>query len=359
MVLFAPIGPYCDPLAQLLWALHRKRQMTVALAHVVVDRRALRYLETELLAPGQILDELRAELPELLPAEGFVVHRPLLPSGELVDDDLEPEHARVYLETMWNAARAAIAAAGPRRVIFGLVAGRRRTPTAIQAAYYQLLARQDDLLLDVRLSDARVVGTGDFFFPGQKDLLKVGSWTIDPQTIDVELVDLALPRLGGLIDPRALETYESAKAAGQAAIDALQPPALSLDLHKGRCRAGEEELPLSKAELCWYAYLVCARAAGEGWVIVGRDGHDALRKFLLEHQDRAWFAKVRTDPLQRLLGGEEVDDEDLRNLRGKTVQKLKAWCAAERPAWAAYLVPESEGNRRQRLPLASAHIRLP
>lgn len=358
MILFAPIGPHCDPIAQLLWALHHKRGMNVVEAHLVVDRRALRYLETELLAPGEILDELRAELPELLPRERFVVHRPLLLDGTVVEDDLQPDHARIYLETMWSGARAAIAAAGPRRLVFGLLAGRRRTTTAVQAAYYQLLARKSDLLVDVRLSDARVEGSGDFFFPAQRDQLQVGHWTIDPRSVDVELVDLALPRLGGLVDPRALETYEAARAAGQAAIDALESPRLELDLEKGRCRVAGEELPLSKAELCWYAYLVFERTAGEGWVIVGRDGHEAFRRFLTAHSGQSWFAKVRTDPLQRLLSGEEVDDEDLRNLRGKTVQKLKSWCAAEHPAWSGHLVPESEGNRRQRLPLASASIAL-
>jgi hypothetical protein len=65
---------------------------------------------------------------------------------------------------------------------------------------------------------------------------------------------------------------------------------------------------------------------------------------------------VRTRPLLDLMAGREIDDEDLRNLRGKTVQKLKRF-AADRAA-ATSIVPESDGKSRQRVRLPANSIEI-
>ena len=43
-VLIAAIGPYTAPLTELVWALHRQRNMAVVEAFVVVDRRGFEYV---------------------------------------------------------------------------------------------------------------------------------------------------------------------------------------------------------------------------------------------------------------------------------------------------------------------------
>jgi CRISPR-associated protein (TIGR02584 family) len=358
VVLFAPVDPRTDPLAQMIWALEKQRGMTVVEAHVVADKVGINYLERELLAPGEILDQLRASLgPATLPHEHLFVHRATLIDQTLAFDETRPDHAEAYLHTLWNGAKKAIERAADRRVIFGLIATRRRTMSAMQAACFQMLARKNDLLLDVRLTDGRASIQGDFFFPAQREKVGYHQIEIDPRTVEVQLIDVSLPRLGGLIAGGALETYESAVAASQRAIDALTPPLLKIDLLEGAATADDRSLGLSSAELLWYAFLAEGRKTNsDGWVVIGQDGHHALREFVLPLVGRSWVAKIRTAPLLALIEGDWVNDEDLRNLRGKTVQKLKSWCDEQRPDASGWLVPESDGGRHQRIPLPAAHI---
>jgi hypothetical protein len=130
---------------------------------------------------------------------------------------------------------------------------------------------------------------------------------------------------------------------------------LCVDLGAGAAHFGSEPLPLSAAELVWFAYLCHARKSGpDGWVVAGQGGHESFRAFSRPLWDRAWTIAVRTRPLIDLIAGRAIDDEDLRNLRGKTVQKLKRFAA--RNHGAALLVPVTDGRNRQRLPLPPPEI---
>jgi hypothetical protein len=132
---------------------------------------------------------------------------------------------------------------------------------------------------------------------------------------------------------------------------------LRVDLVGGTASFDGEPLPLSAAELVWFGYLASARRAyAEGWVHAGQEGHAAFGAFARRVCERPWAVAVRTRPLLELMADREIDDEDLRNLRGKTVQKLKRF-AAERAA-ATSLVPESDGKSRQRLRVPAALIEI-
>ena len=134
-------------------------------------------------------------------------------------------------------------------------------------------------------------------------------------------------------------------------------PRLQIDLQRGTASFADAPLPLSAAELVWFAYLARARKADDdGWVVAGQDGHAAFRSFAQPLWERPWSIAVRTRPLLDLVAGEPVDDDDLRNLRGKTVQKLKRF-ATEHPG-AAAVVPASDGRHCQRLPIAAASIEI-
>lgn len=125
-----------------------------------------------------------------------------------------------------------------------------------------------------------------------------------------------------------------------------------IDLDAGRATVADEPIPVSAAELIWFAWLAVHRAAGPGWVVAGAAGHAALGAFARALLDRPWAQAVKTRPLLELAQGRDVDDEDLKNLRGKTVQKLRAFCAGDRGWLAPLLVPEMSGKHLQRLPLA-------
>lgn len=131
------------------------------------------------------------------------------------------------------------------------------------------------------------------------------------------------------------------------------PVQLVVDLAAGTAALGGEALPLSAAELIWFSYLASHRARGDGWVLAGRDGHPELARWTKSLLSREWASGVKTRPLLDLAAGEDVDDEDLKNLRGKTAQKLRGFCSGPRGWMAPLLVPEVQGKNRQRLPLAS------
>ena len=133
---------------------------------------------------------------------------------------------------------------------------------------------------------------------------------------------------------------------------------LVVELLEGHATLDTERLPLSAAELIWFGFLSLHRATGAGWVVAGKDGHPQLRAFAAALLERAWALEVKSQPLRDLARGEDVDDEDLKNLRGKTAQKLRAFCAGSRGWMAALLVPEVSGKNLQRLPLTSAAITL-
>jgi class 3 adenylate cyclase len=128
-------------------------------------------------------------------------------------------------------------------------------------------------------------------------------------------------------------------------------PVLRVDLRSGEATYEGRPLPLSAAEFIWFSQLACARACGEGWVVAGQDGHAQLRAFAKPLFSRPWATAVRTRPLLDLIDGRDIDDEDLRNLRGKAVQKLKRFGV---PA----LIPDAKGKHDRRLPLAPTMIEI-
>jgi pSer/pThr/pTyr-binding forkhead associated (FHA) protein len=128
---------------------------------------------------------------------------------------------------------------------------------------------------------------------------------------------------------------------------------LVVDLDAGAATLAGEALPLSAAELIWFGFLAAHRAKGDGWVTAGRDGHAALARWTKALLERPWAQGVKTRPLLDLAHGDDVDDEDLKNLRGKTAQKLRTFCSDGRGWMERLLVPEVEGKNRQRLPLGA------
>jgi pSer/pThr/pTyr-binding forkhead associated (FHA) protein len=143
------------------------------------------------------------------------------------------------------------------------------------------------------------------------------------------------------------------QAAGEPAASVLV-----VDLGAGQASFGGEPLPLSAAEFMWFAYLARSRLNGDGFVDCGVDGHAALRAFVTPLLTAPWAREVRTQLLAALVRGEDVDDEDLKNLRGKTTQKLKRWCEQERARFASVLLPERRGRSLARLPLGPQEIQI-
>ena len=358
VVLCAPVGPYTARVSSLVWALFRQRGLRVTDAFFVARRRGLQYLYSDILDSGRALDDLRRALgPEIVDHHAVDVRVPRAKDGSLVDGDLEPEHAERFRETLWNAARDAIAVAGDRPVIFGLTGGPESAANAQLSGFFPLLARAQDRLVDVRIADPRVDEEMGFFFPEQRDReLFRGHARVDAKKVRVDLVDIELPRLAGVVEGNVLTSWDSALRIARARPQSA-PPALVVDLDHGQVTIDGVPLPLSTAERLWYAYLASRRGeTRDGWVLAGQEGHAEFFDFLERARASRWTGSIRTKPLLDLLDGVFVPDEDLKNLRGKTVQRVKRWCKKNRPELAALLTPEADGTGHQRIALPAHRI---
>lgn len=326
-------GPSLAPTLDLLRALWSERQIAVRALYIVVGRSGLESLHTELLDSGAGLDRLAAELGEGgLDHDGVHTYLTRLPSGEVLDDELEPAHAACFREVLWSATRDALAGSGARPVYFALLDGMRSSSSAQLGAFCQLLARAQDRLISLR---------------PPSDL--VGAQRI---------LEHELPHLHGVLDGTVLTTFESAVQVARARAGTA-PPMLRIDLAQGFVEVDGTEVDLSPAERLWYAYLAWRRSETvDGWVLAGRDGHEDFLAFLRRVGARRRTSSIRSRPLRELLEAQSVHDDDLRNLRGKTVQRWKRWCARHRPELAALLVPEADGLGHQRIPLSAARIEL-
>lgn len=331
-LILAP-GPSLAPVLDLLRVLWTERQVAVRALYIVVGRTGLERLHGEVLDSGAGLDRLAEELGEgSLDHDGVHTYLARLPSGEVLDDELEPAHAACFREALWSATRDALAAAPTRPVYFALLDGMRSSSSAQLGAFCQLLARAQDRLISLRPRSELAAA---------------------PRILEHEL-----PRLHGVLDGTVLTTFESAVRIAQERAGAA-PPRLRIDLAQGFVEVDGAEVDLSPAERLWYAYLAWRRAETvDGWVLAGRDGHQDFLAFLRRVGARRRTSTIRSRPLRELLEAQSVHDDDLRNLRGKTVQRWKRWCAQHRPELSPLLVPEADGNGHQRIPLPAAWIEL-
>lgn len=369
-VVFAALGPNPAPLTELLWKLARDGRFSDFEIHLVVEANARPYLDGEVLAPRQALDQLRKVLGQDILLHDPVVHEARDAASELLQDDADPEAMQRYEDMVWQGAREAIAAAGERPVVFGLVAGRRRTMTALQSGVFQLLARPQDLMFDVRVSDPRVEGGTGFFFPEQPQghvrARRSDDW-IEAQAVQVNLVALDLPRLRVLLGEDDLVSPACAKAATRRELDNLAPPQLKVDLHKQRFFIDGEPMKITRQCFVWFAYLAACRQAGQEWVVVKE--MEPFRRFLTERcATTKWWRNLRENDLLRHveegreLKGEEVTEEHFRTTRSRVSKDVRALIESRRTGLAA-VVPVVDRRQVedcscwcQRLPLGPTFI---
>ncbi|MCK6545234.1 CRISPR-associated ring nuclease [Myxococcota bacterium] len=370
-VVFAPLGPNPAPLVELVHALTLERGLRVRAAFVVVTEEGKFYLDHELLPTGGPLDELHHFLgPDSLARTGVHARVVTRAGGAPIDDDLDPADAELYRTAVWETARAAIAEARDAPVVFALAGGRRRTATAMSVALFQLLARPQDLCVDVRVSDPSVEGGTGFFFPeqAQRAIHVAHGRVVDARTVRIHLVDVALPRVRTLLRSADLTDYPTALAAGQRAITEAGAPTLRIDLSKGEIWARDVPVHLPPSAFAWYTCLALARVepldvrgqplpAAHGWI--GADERPSWARLAERTTGTAWRASLDPDTLlARILDDPSLvdrldDDEEvaLRASQSKTRALWKKRCTS--PLDARSLVPEQRRVQQQ------SHRRLP
>jgi hypothetical protein len=314
------------------------------------------WLEREVLRAGRALDELRRALGR--------TGRPRIHVDVLAIDDADEPDGRTWREGMWGAARQAVSAAGESSVVFGLIAGRRRTMTAMATVTAQLLARPQDICVDVRVSTRKAEGGSGFYFPEQMRRWIDGPYgAFDAREVEVQLVDVPVPRLAGLIPVGGLKTWESALAAGQKTIDALRPPRVEVLLPdpKPRVTVDGVVLPLAGAKLLVFLSLVFQRQrTHEGWVVSGDE--TVIRTLVQPLSAYAWSDAVTAQAWKHLLGqgdGEVFDINDLSKARSDLRRAMKLWCQKTAPTLERWLVPEVSTKHSDGAKQTSQRLALP
>lgn len=364
-VLLTALGPNPAPLIEVVWGLASLRSLLVTDAVVALDHSGDRYLRYELLGGESVLSELHAALGEASLDESRLRLRVAQRhDGTRLRDDADEGDAQAYHEALFRAAREAIAIAGDKPVVFALAAGRRRTMTAALTSTFQLLSRRHDLCVDVRVSDRRVEGGTGFYFPAQaRQRVETDHGDVQASSVRVELVDVPLPRLRGLLAGNEPTSFADALAATQAAIDLAEPPTMCIDLHKGQLAVDGVHWPVKAARLVWMTTLALARQRGDGWV--------AASSPLLAHVAAAcaplpWATSVRCNPVRELMGlptpaSYRPDDEglELRKLRADTRALVETLAAKHCPRHASLLVPETRRTREHGALTHAQRIALP
>lgn len=292
-VIAAP-GGNPAPLVALTWALLRQHGLRARALHLVLYQRAQHWLRTELIEGDHPLEQLRAvtDDPELAELHH---HLARLPDQSPVGDDADPASALAFVETLWAVFREA-QGAGDDPVVIALVGGTRRTLSVDSVVAFQLLARPQDLLVDVRIdpkaaNDARA----RFYFPEQRtpDRVSLGDGLlVDPATIGVALVVVSVPRLRQLLPLEALGSFASALEAGEQAIHRGPVPEVEFDLPAKLLRVGAAVVKLSRDQAVWFAVLGVARfTRDQGWLdvndveLIGRVSEVCRRRWHLEPKE--------------------------------------------------------------------------
>lgn len=361
-LLLAELGPNPAALTEALWALPRLHATRVSEAFVLTSRVGYAWFEREILA-SSVYEQLIGCLGEAVPAlEG--VHLRVV----ACDDELSPADGDAWNEARWANATAALRAAGDRPVVFALAGGRQRSSAALTTVMFQLLARPQDRLVDVRVGDRRVEGArAGFFFPEQaRQLLVVDDESLLAREVPVHLVEIRVPRLRRLLAEGELNTWSDALAAGQRAIEEVPRVEVELDLIRQSVVVNGQTVSFQQAEFIWFTTLALARLepAHDGWVYSSdgtrlRSAIDAL----VEHDPR-WTPQ--SSALSYLWkGGNNRGNYDaaMRKIRSSTAKRWREFLEplglgvfALRPE--AVTDPSSKKRViRWRLPVDSSSIR--
>ena len=268
-LLFATVGGNSGLLTTLAWALSEQRGVRLVEWHTVLLPRGADYMQADVLDPGAALDRLHALAgPDTLPRDGIrqTVYREKRAGLDLPAARDEQR----YVDTVLRAGRAALVAAGEHPLVFALVAGRDRVMTLALTLVAQFLARPTDLILDLRVDPPARVVNGGYYLPEPRDRARGRRHAPagNQERVRVQLVDVPLPRLAGLLGGAQPDTYAQVLQRGQRAVEDAAPVELLIDLREtwSPVRIAGEEVRFSPAEKLMLAALAEAQRDGGGFM---------------------------------------------------------------------------------------------
>jgi hypothetical protein len=378
VVVFAPMGSNPSLLVTLAWKLWSSRRWRVVAAYAPVLQHGRERADGELFPEGGALEQLHEVVgADVLPSSEVVVPVVTRPDGTALGDEDDDVATLAYQEAVFASAKSALARAGDRPLVFGLLGGRRRTITVAAAVVAQILARPRDLIVDLRIRPHEASQPGAFCFPDQRKQRFEGTdgRVVVAREVMVELVEVQLPRLGAL-DPSFANapSFEALLARAGAAIDEVASLRLRVDLRAAtrgayvtddRAGATEEKVPLADTHLVYLASLVIGHQEHPSvpWLGVVRPG-DLEHPFARLCRELDWAASKNIDVIEAFVKGakggakKKAAWKTLPQLRSKARAALRKFAAARDPRYRA-LVPEVEKpgpNSRERLPLRRVRV---
>lgn len=320
--LVAEIGAFPAPLVRMIWALATQRGVRVARASVLTHSTGASFVNCEL---WSVIHGLPAVLGDLAPGPIDIAVCPLPP-------EVDAETSEAWNTARWAHYCDAVEAAGDTRLIFALVGGRQRASSAMAATMYSLLARDGDVLLDVRLDHPTVEShtvQPIFYHPDQGG--DVGdeyqsALRIPASSIAIHLIELPHPRIAALFGLRERPDFVRAVRMATARVEAASRPMLSIHLGLRRASWGGIDLRLSLDHLVILAALAEARREGDGWT-----GTNVARLCsILQRTDAA--GSLRNSGLKTLARDPAWESDDkgawLSGTRSRLARHLRDWFSA-------------------------------
>ncbi len=338
------------PLVALVWALLRHERLRTRTLELVLHERANHWLTEEFFAGDRPLDQLRAVAADPTLAD-LRLHHAVLPDGTPIEDDADLGAASAFVEALWAAVtRAQAESEAP--VVLALVGGSRRTLAAHSVVAFQLLARPQDRLVDVRVSLkwAREPRSR-FYFPEQLSPATLAAPS-GPEgggalarDVEVSLVPVPVPRLRRLLAPEALASFAAALAAGEEAIASGPEPTVTLAGDTAAIQVGSVLVPLSYDQLLWFSALAVARRRhhDDGWLnvtdtVLVQAVHDACRKAW------GWRAGQLSDAWEF---AQDFEERAKRLGPIRTRLRLRLACALRGHPHRDHVVPQKRRQRGQ------------
>lgn len=180
------------------------------------------------------------------------------------------------------------------------LAGGRKTMGFYLGYALSLFGRPQDRLSHV-LVDPRFESLPEFYFPSRTSrILKLrNGLTVDARDAQVELADIPVVSLRGLLGPELLGDGDTSYAAivQRARRDIGGPARLVVDLRSLSVVAGDLLLTLKAPEFIWYALFAQRAQAGDegvGWR--NRDSREAARQLATLADRIGWHGGERIDP---------------------------------------------------------------
>lgn len=244
----------------------------------------------------------------------------------------------------------------PTSALHVSLAGGRKTMGFYLGYALSLFGRPQDRLSHV-LVDPRFENLPDFFFPTPTSRilrLRDGKGTVDARTAQVELAQIPVVSLRGLLGAELLgdDSAAYAEIVRRARRQIAVPPQLTVDLRGMRVVAGGLAVALKAPEFIWYAlFAQRARDGADGIGWRNLDSRDAVRE-LHDLVDRVqWLGADRID-VKSWTEGAQLSIEAADRIRSRLNKQLRT---ALGPGPSGPYVIQREGSRaasRYRLRLA-------